>query len=119
MSPGGPLASRRLEFRPFPTSSTSSTSHHCIPAEHDDDPTATHCNVGTKPCTAVISGTPTTAPAPALLPLGASSFVLLGPAVGIDKPDMLRWWSGGAGGDNGLRGWCAGGGGDSSGVIRR
>lgn len=91
------MASRRLESRLCPTSSTSHCplSHILLPTtaspEHDDDPTATHCNVGTRPCTAVISGTPTTAPA-ALLPLAGAgaSLVLLGPAVGIDKPDMLR-----------------------------
>lgn len=66
----------------------------------------THCNVGTKPCTAVISGTPTAVlpplaasfPALALsFEVGASLFeVLLGPAVGIDNPDMMERCDGGA-----------------------
>jgi hypothetical protein len=102
----GGVSSRRLESRLCPTLySTTALSHILRPTtaspEHDDDPTATHCNVGTRPCTAVISGTPTTAPAALLpLPLGAS-LVLLGPAVGIDKPDML--------GGQGVIMGCAGG----------
>lgn len=106
MSPGGvswPAAGWSLVSVPHPLLHYCPLSHFLLPntASPQNTMTTTHCNVGTRPCTAVISGTPTTAPAALLpLPLGAS-LVLLGPAVGIDKPDML--------GGQGVIMGCAGG----------